>query len=482
MLEALLFRPSLLSFISAWLGTLGLALLLFSSRRASTKLPPRANGGIYFISDILVFLARPVQFVKQATGKHGSVFRIDCLVKQIFYLRGQKWNRFFLEMKEDTWSFSGGIGMFLNKAANPGYFTHGRNLLGSINRGVNRSAALQSYGRLAGEEAHKSLQHWSQMPDVEIFESVSRFVHRVIVRCMMGEDFYDHHVDELYDLLQQMESLVGHPFNLLLPSWVPHLPGRQLAQARNRFAEIFRERLAARQLESDVWHDSLDYINYTLNDPRTAQLADYYPSHHVVLMFAAHTSTVASIAWTIVELLRHPIYQEEIRESLATMSDIHQCAPLLACLREEGRRYSGVHMFRTTKRPVSLEGSDYTVPEKSVVLISPYLTHHDPAIYPEPHEYQPHRWLLPDGRLNPWNGSKEAAFLQFGAGNHRCPGENFAAIIAREFLAALLMKYEIEWGRDGAPADLSRLDFTKVGSPWLEGDAAVRIRPRVFGS
>lgn len=192
--------------------------------------------------------------------------------------------------------------MFLNKAANPGYFTHGRNLLGSINRGVNRSAALQSYGRLAGEEAHKSLQHWSQMPDVEIFESISRFVHRVIVRCMMGEDFYDHHVDELYDLLQQMESLVGHPFNLLLPSWVPHLPGRQLAQARNRFAEIFRERLAARQLESDVWRDSLDYINYTLNDPRTAQLADYYPSHHVVLMFAAHTSTVASIAWTIVEV------------------------------------------------------------------------------------------------------------------------------------------------------------------------------------
>lgn len=109
MLEALLFRPSLLSFIAAWLGTLGLALLLFSSRRASTKLPPRANGGIYFISDILVFLASPVQFVKQATGKHGSVFRIDCLVKQIFYLRGQKWNRFFLEMKEDTWSFSGGI-------------------------------------------------------------------------------------------------------------------------------------------------------------------------------------------------------------------------------------------------------------------------------------------------------------------------------------------------------------------------------------
>lgn len=190
----------------------------------------------------------------------------------------------------------------MKKIAIPGYFDHFRNLVGSLNRGINRKVTLDRYTELAGEEADKALLKWSQQSDIKVFEEASKYVHRVIVRTLMGQDFYDEHVDELYDLVHRMEDEIGHPLNLLLPDWFPHPPARRLGKARDRFAEIFAQQMEIRRQNPEKWKGSLDYITYTLEDPRTAHLQEFYPSHHTVLMFAAHTSTVASIAWTALEV------------------------------------------------------------------------------------------------------------------------------------------------------------------------------------
>jgi len=184
----------------------------------------------------------------------------------------------------------------------PGYFAHLKRLVSSLNRGINRTVALDHYTKIAAEESEKSLRNWASKPDIELFEEVSKFAHKVIVRCLMGQDFYDNNLDELYDLLHRMEADIGHPFNFLFPDWVPHPPARRLGKCRDRVAEIFHERLKERELNAEQWDNALDYISFTLNDKTTAYLKEFYPAHHTLLMFAAHTSTVASIAWTIIEV------------------------------------------------------------------------------------------------------------------------------------------------------------------------------------
>lgn len=181
-------------------------------------------------------------------------------------------------------------------------------MVSSLNRGINRTAALEHYRSVAAEEAEKSLSDWASKSDIEIFEEASKFAHKVIVRCLMGQDFYEKNIDELYDLLHRMEADIGHPFNFLFPDWVPHPPAKRLGKARDRVAEIFHERLNEREQNPEKWRNSLDYVSYTLNDASTAHLKEYYPAHHTLLMFAAHTSTVASIAWTVVQVRnQHPI-------------------------------------------------------------------------------------------------------------------------------------------------------------------------------
>lgn len=200
------------------------------------------------------------------------------------------------------------MGMFLNKLLVPGYFDHLRAFVGSLSRGTTRQATLEHYGQIAREETLKTIKELSpsaehgKATETELFEEVSFLVHKIIVRCLMGQDFYDHHVKELFDLLHSMEANVGSILHTILPSWVPHKPARELWAARDRVREIFDLRLRERELNPELWQDAPDYIAYTLRDPATAHLTSFYGAHHTLLMFAAHTSTVASISWTIVEV------------------------------------------------------------------------------------------------------------------------------------------------------------------------------------
>ena len=173
--------------------------------------------------------------------------------------------------------------------------------MSSMSSGITKTPMLNAVSDITAQETMRAVTDWSGKDDVQLFESVSYLVHRIIVGSLMGTDFLEHHVDELFDLLQEMEADVGSMWNFCLPEWVPHPAARRLWKARDRVAAIFHERLEAREKQPEKWADAQDYISYTLRDPKTAHLKHYYAAHHTLLMFAAHTSTVALISWLIFE-------------------------------------------------------------------------------------------------------------------------------------------------------------------------------------
>lgn len=196
-------------------------------------------------------------------------------------------------------------GLFLNKVVSPGYFDNLKTFVASLSRGINRKAALAHYTDIAGETSESFFSKWAEKPEINLFEHVSILIHAIVVQCLMGPDFYAQNGNELYGLLHGMEADIGNILNFVLPAWVPHPAALRLKQKRDRVAEIFTERLKERETHPEDWADARDYISYTLNDNATAHLRDLYAAHHTLLMFAAHTSTVASISWTILEVSRN---------------------------------------------------------------------------------------------------------------------------------------------------------------------------------
>jgi cytochrome P450 len=181
-------------------------------------------------------------------------------------------------------------------------------------------------------------------------------------------------------------------------------------------------------------------------------------------------------------MLRHPeIFkkvQHEVRKGTPQDSVLLQ-----ACIKETSRFYSGMKMLRLAKKEITVPGTTVTVPKNSVVSISPYLTHHDPANFSHPDIWDPYRWIDQKGQLIHIDnrGSSGVGYMPFGAGSHRCVGEKIAGIIVIRSISTMIGLYDIQWADERLPKtlDFSALDFSKIGSPWLIGSKAkVTLRPR----
>jgi cytochrome P450 len=79
----------------------------------------------------------------------------------------------------------------------------------------------------------------------------------------------------------------------------------------------------------------------------------------------------------------------------------------------------------------------FHVPSGSVVIISPYLMHHDPTNWPDPERFDPGRFDPATSELR----SMGRYYLPFGAGQRMCPGGSFSTAEAQVILATLCRRF-----------------------------------------
>ncbi|KAK0370797.1 hypothetical protein CLIM01_11847 [Colletotrichum limetticola] len=466
------------------LPALLVAVILLARWYSKPRMIPayKGEGFFSFLSDAHDYAVKPISLIRRAQSQCGNIFSIQILTVHNVWLRGNELNKAYLDMPEKAWSFGHGMGIFLNKILDPGYMDNIRVMVGSLSRYINRATAQAHMAKCTVEETHRCALEWTTKTGVELFDGVSELTHKVIVRTLMGDDFYKSS-EELLGLLHVMESDIGSIWSFVLPDWVPHPPARRLHHARERVKEIFWEKLSQRHVAAkngDLETDLPDYITHTLHEQSMAPLRHFLPSHHTVLMFAAHTSTVAAISWVVVCLLRHPDVMAAVKRDARNGNT--DSALLQACIKETMRYYAGMKCLRLAMQEVPVPGTDIIVPKGSVVSISPYLTHHDPANYPNPDTWMPGRWLNAENKLvnlEEKDGNSVKSML-FGGGSHRCPGEKMAMIIVTQTLTTLLRSYDVTWASPDQPrtVDFEDLDFDKVGSPWLKGDLKVKVSRR----
>ncbi|KAM4066019.1 cytochrome p450 [Hirsutella rhossiliensis] len=462
-----------------WL--VAVALLSALQRRFQTYIPVyQGKGSLAFLSVAQDFATKPIGLIQKATEQCGNVFSIRVLSVYNVWLRGNELNKIYLDTREDVWSFKAGMGLFLNKIVDPGFWEHYRVLLSSLSKYVSGGAAQEHAAVVSVEETRKAAAKWATERDFELFDTVSLLVHKITVRSLMGEDFYEHNAHELFQLLHAMEADIGSILSFVLPDWIPHPPARRLRKARERFKEIFLERLHERSLAgAEMARPKQDYVAFTMQDKATAPLKYLMASHHTILMFAAHTSTAANIAWNIIALLRHPDIMNKVSEELRSEPEGNESLLLQACVKETTRYYCGIKLLRLACRDMSIPEANVKVPKGAVVSISPYLTHRDPENYANPEAWDPQRWIGEDGEIKQVeNKSNGVKFMPFGGGSHRCVGEKMAIIMVTKAVATLVREYDWGWASPDVPdkTDFESLDFGKVGTPWLRGDVRVRVK------
>jgi hypothetical protein len=166
----------------------------------------------------------------------------------------------------------------------------------------------------------------------------------------------------------------------------------------------------------------------------------------MTMLIAGHETTGLTLMYAIDLLARHPeietIVREEIDQVLggrrATASDLDSLTLTMQVIKEALRLYPPAWMTaRVLIEETEIGG--YSLPEGSALMFSPWVTHRDPHVFPNPETFDPDRWS-PERAAN----IPKFAFFPFGAGPRACIGNHFAMTKLGLILATLLQRCRFE--------------------------------------
>ncbi|KAK5122380.1 hypothetical protein LTR85_003964 [Meristemomyces frigidus] len=82
------------------------------------------------------------------------------------------------------------------------------------------------------------------------------------------------------------------------------------------------------------------------------------------------------------------------------------------------------------------------IPEGTIVGVNPWVTQHDPEVFPNPEVFEPERWLA-TGKNKEQLAMMERSFFSFGAGSRVCIGKNISLIEIRKIIPQLLRDFDM---------------------------------------
>ncbi|QSL66609.1 hypothetical protein MERGE_000991 [Pneumocystis wakefieldiae] len=253
------------------------------------------------------------------------------------------------------------------------------------------------------------------------------------------------------------------PINFLIP-WLPLPKNRLRDAAQKKMAQIYMDII--KQRRKTCQHEEEDMIwnlmNQNYKDGR--KLTDKEIAHLMIaiLMAGQHTSA-ATGCWALLHLAEKPKYiklllEEQKRvfgDSLdnLTYDNLKDMELLSYVIRETLRLHPPLHsIIRKVKSPIQIENSPYIIPDNHYLLAAPGVSSIDEEYFKDALEFIPERWkyekntedsekidygygLVTKGAFSP--------YLPFGAGRHRCIGEQFAYMQIGTIITTFV--HELEW-------------------------------------
>jgi cytochrome P450 len=165
----------------------------------------------------------------------------------------------------------------------------------------------------------------------------------------------------------------------------------------------------------------------------------------MTIMLAGHETTANALTWTWYLLSQHPDVEAALHAELArtltnglpTMADFGRLPVCERVVTEAMRLYPPAWMLgRRAIADYSL--GDYTVPARSMILMSQHVVHRDARLYSDPDKFLPGRWTPEFKAALP-----KFAYFPFGGGTRQCIGESFAMMELVLVLATVAQHWQL---------------------------------------
>jgi cytochrome P450 len=341
---------------------------------------------------------------------------------------------------------------------------------------------MQRLTGVMSELAERELASWPREQAIPLHPRLQRLTLEIILRAVFGLR-QGAQLDELRETITKLLAFSESPLSLVpfaqrvfsgRGRWA-RLPELRAALDRQLFELVERRRRERGEGDAAGAEDAGERRDDVLDMLLSARHGDGSPmSPHelrdelVTALVAGHETTASQLAWAFERLAREPVAARRLTEELdAGDSDVYLNASIQEILRL--RPVLAEAEPRVVKRPIEIGGIEY--PPGVALVVSAYLVHRDPDIYPQPLAFRPERFLAGEAR---GRAPGKYTWIPFGGGRTRCLGASFALAEMKVVLAAVFSRCEIA---PVHPADERTRRRSITLSP--AGQATVVLRDRV---
>jgi cytochrome P450 len=162
----------------------------------------------------------------------------------------------------------------------------------------------------------------------------------------------------------------------------------------------------------------------------------------ITIFNAAYHTTTYALTWAQFLLAQHPSVMRRLDAELQTLPadgppgvDEVMRLPLLDRVIKESLRLlpSVVYLPRIAAERTTL--GPHKLPAGTMIVASPYMSHHLPDVFPEPERFLPDRWATSPA---PWG------YIPFGAGARLCLGAPLATLIIKLTMHQVFRRFRLQ--------------------------------------
>lgn len=307
---------------------------------------------------------------------------------------------------------------------------------------------MRSYAQVIQETTEQVMSQWRIGTTFAVRPAMQSISLQVILKAVFGLDGGQRY-EQLRQALSQMLDGFGSPigamflfYRFLQKDWGAWSPWGRFLRLQQQVDALLYTEIADRRSQLDANRTDILALLMAARDPQGQPLSDIELRDELItLLFAGHETTASALSWALYWITHLP----EVHTKLLSEMDALKANPdptmiarlpyLSAVCQETLRLYPiAIGAFpRVVSQPMEVAG--YWLEPGTVIMPSIYLAHRRSAVYPEPKQFRPERFL--ERQFSPYE------FLPFGGGNRRCIGSAFALFEMKLVLFQLLSNLEI---------------------------------------
>ncbi|MBD3884976.1 cytochrome P450 [Phormidium tenue FACHB-886] len=336
---------------------------------------------------------------------------------------------------------------------------------------------MRSYAQVIQNITAQVTKQWTIGTTFAVRPVMQSISLQVILKTVFGLESGQRY-ERLQQALSQMLDGFGSPvgatflfYRFLQKDWGAWSPWGRFLRLRQQVDELLYAEITERRSYPDAERTDILALLMAARDPDGQPLSDVELRDELItLLFAGHETTASALAWALYWIAYLPEVRTKLLAEMKTLGSnpdpvaIARLPYLSAVCQETLRLYPiAISAFpRVVKQPMEVAG--YRLEPGTVVMPSIYLAHHRSAVYPEPKQFRPERFL--ERQFSPYE------YLPFGGGDRRCIGSAFALFEMKLVLFGLLSNMEmkivnrkpikpIRRGLTVAPSDQLRMTITR---------------------